>query len=129
VDTAIRQAEKMTTRKSIATIAMVVLAFGGVAIAHEGHSHAKTHKMMGTVKAVHADMNHVEITTRAGKTDGFYVNEQTKYLRGNTKASLSDITPGTRVIVDAKMDGQKMLAAVVKLGGATKAISTGSGAP
>jgi len=34
-----------------------------------------------------------------------------------------------RVIVDAKMDGQKMLATVVKLGGPTKAISSSSGAP
>jgi hypothetical protein len=95
--------------------------FGGVAIAHEGHLHGKTHKMLGTVKAVHVDMNHVEITTKAGKTDGFYVNEQTKYLKGTTKLSLSDLTPGTRVIVDAKMDGEKMLATVVKVGGATKA--------
>jgi hypothetical protein len=51
----------MTRLKSV-VIALVFLGFG-VAVAHEGHSHAKTHKMMGTVKAVHADMNHVEITT------------------------------------------------------------------
>jgi len=108
----------MTRRKSVALIISVLLGFGGVAIAHEGHSHAKTHKMIGTVKAVHADMNHVEITTKAGKADGFYVNDQTKYLKGTTKLSLSDLTPGTRVVVDAKMDGKKMLATVVKVGGA-----------
>jgi hypothetical protein len=108
----------MTRLKSVAMIASVFLGFGGVAFAHEGHPHGKTHKMMGTVKAVHADMNHVEITTKAGKTDGFYVNEQTKYLKGNTKVSLSDLTPGTRVVVDAKMDGARMLATVVKVGGA-----------
>jgi hypothetical protein len=111
----------MTRLKSVAMIASVFLGFGGAAIAHEGHSHGKTHKMMGTVKAVHADMNHVEITTQAGKTDGFYVNEKTEYLKSNTKVSLSDLTPGARVIVTAKMDGQKMLATVVKIGGATKA--------
>jgi len=111
----------MTRRKSVAVIALICLGFGGVVIAHEGHSHGKIHKMMGTVKAVHVDMNHVEITTKAGKTDGFYVNEQTKYLKGTTKLSLSDLTPGTRVIVDAKMDGQKMLATVVKVGAAPKA--------
>jgi hypothetical protein len=111
----------MTRRRSIALIVSVLLGFGGAAIAHEGHSHVKTHKMIGTVKAVHADMNHVEITTQAGKTDGFYVNEQTKYLKGNTKLSLSDLAPGTRVIVTANMDGKKMLATVVKVGGATKA--------
>lgn len=111
----------MTGRKSVALIASILLGFGTVAIAHEGHSHAKTHRMMGTVKAVHADMNHVEITTKAGKTEGFYVNADTKYLKGNMRLSLSDLTPGTRVIVDAKMDGQKMLATLVKVGGATKA--------
>jgi hypothetical protein len=111
----------MTRRKSVAMIALICLSFGGVAIAHEGHKHAKTHKMTGTVKAVHADMNHVEITTKAGKTEGFYVNADTKYLKGTTKLSLSDLTPGTRVIVTATMDGQKMLATVVRVGGATKA--------
>ena len=113
----------MTRLRQVAMIASVFLAFGGVAVSHEGHSHGKTHKMMGTVKAVHADMNHVEITTQAGKTDGFYVNEQTKYLKGNAKVSLSDLTPGTRVIVTAKMDGQKMLATVVKVGGAATGTS------
>jgi hypothetical protein len=108
----------MTRVKSVAMIASVFLAFGAVAIAHEGHSHGKTHKMMGTVKAVHADMNHVEITTKTGKTDVFYVNERTKYLKGNTKLSLSDLAPGTRVVVDAKMDGERMLATMVKVGGA-----------
>jgi hypothetical protein len=111
----------MTRRKSVALIASIFLSFGGVAVGHPGHSHAKTHKMMGTVKAVHADMNHVEITTKAGKTEGFYVNADTRYLKGTTKLSLSDLTPGTRVIVDARMDGEKMLATVVKVGGATKA--------
>lgn len=110
----------MTRRKSVAMIASIVLGFGTVAIAHEGHSHAKTHKMMGTVKAVHADMNHVEITTRAGKTDGFYVNEQTKYLKGNTKLSLSELAPGARVVADVTMDGKRMLATVVKVGGGPK---------
>ena len=114
----------MTRRKSVVLIALICLSFGGVAIAHEGHSHAKTHKMTGTVKAVHADMNHVEITTQAGKTDGFYVSEQTKYLKGSTKLSLSDLAPGTRVIVTAKMDGQKMLATVVKVGATTAATKT-----
>jgi len=119
----------MTRRKSVALIASVLLGFGGVAIAHEGHSHGKTHKMMGTVKAVHADMNHVEITTKAGKTDGFYVNEQTKYLKGSTPIALSDLIPGTRVIVDAKADGQRMLATVVKVGGSPAKAAAKSATP
>lgn len=83
--------------------------------------------MMGTVKAVHADMNHVEITVKGGKTEGFYVNADTKYLKGSIALSLTDVTPGTRVVVDTKMDGEKMVATAVRVGGATKA-ATGASA-
>ena len=57
-------------RKLIAFAASVVLVTAVGVQAHEGHAH----KMMGTVKAVHTDMNHVELTAAPGKTAGFYVN-------------------------------------------------------
>jgi hypothetical protein len=72
---------------------------------------------MGTVKAVHADMNHVEITVKDGKTEGFYVNAGTKYLKGTTALALSDLKPGTRVVVETKMEGGKAWATQVKVGG------------
>lgn len=99
---------------------VVAVACALPALAHEGHSHGKTHKMMGTIRAVHPDMNHVEMTGTDGKKQEFYVDAATQYLKGNTKLTLPDLTPGTRVVVEAKMDGPKMLATVVKVGAAPK---------
>ena len=97
-------------------VSFVVLAAAPVQ-AHEGHAH----KMMGTVKAVHADMNHVELTTADGKTTGFYVNSDTKYVKGSGTASLADLKPGTRVVVEAATEGTKMIATSVRLStGTTK---------
>jgi hypothetical protein len=102
-------------RRTMAALAIAVLAAAGSAAAHEGHSHA-TQKMMGTVKAVHADMNHVEITTTKG-TSGFFVDAKTKYVRGTSKLTLADLKPGTRVVVTAKTEGEKMIAVEVKVSG------------
>jgi hypothetical protein len=112
-------------RKLIALVAssVFVLVTAVAVQAHEGH----THKMMGTVKAVHTDMNHVELTTAGGKTSGFYVNRDTKFLRGTTPAALTDLTPGTKVVVAGKMDGDKMVATSVKLSTAAK--KTAAAAP
>jgi hypothetical protein len=102
-------------RQLIAFSASFVLVTAA-AQAHEGHAH----KMMGTVKAVHADMNHVELTMAGGKTGGFYVDGETKYTKGSAAATLADLKPGTRVVVDAKMDGDKMVATSVKLSAGSK---------
>lgn len=110
-------------RRMLSILAVLALAVAGSATAHEGHKHAKTHKMMGTVKAVHADMNHVEITTTKG-TSGFYVDAKTKYLRGKTKLTLADLKPGTRVVVSATGEGEKRTAVEVRLSGAAPAAAS-----
>jgi hypothetical protein len=102
-------------RRTLAGIAVLSLAVAGSAAAHEGHKHAKTHKMMGTVKAVHAEMRHVELTMKDGSTRGFLVDAKTKYVRGSERLALADLTPGTRVAVTAKGDGDKMTAVEVRL--------------
>ena len=113
-------------RKLIAFAASVVLVTAAGVQAHEGHGH----KMMGTVKAVHTDMNHVELTAAPGKTAGFYVNADTMYMKGSAKMALADLKPGTRVVVETKMDGDKMIATSVKLSaGATKKAASKAAAP
>jgi hypothetical protein len=103
-------------RKLIAFVASFVFIAAVAVQAHEGH----THKMMGTVKAVHADMNHVELTTANGKTGEFYVNGDTKYVKGSGAASLADLQPGTRVVVEGAMEGNKLTAKSVRLSAGTK---------
>jgi hypothetical protein len=103
-------------RRLIAFAASFVFIATAAVQAHEGHAH----KMMGTVKAVHADMNHVELTTADGKTSGFYVTSDTKYLKGSAAASLADLKPGTRVVVEAATEGTKMIAKSVRLSEGTK---------
>ena len=97
-------------------LAIAVFALAVGAAAHEGHSHGKTHSLMGTVKAVHAEMNHVELTTTKG-TEGFYVDAKTKYRRGSERLTLADLKPGTRVVVKASKEGDKMTALEVRLAG------------
>ena len=109
-------------KRTIAYLMMVTLGvLAGPAVAHEGHSHGKGHKVTGTVSAVHADMNHVEMTGTDGKKHEFYVSAATKYLKGASKLALADLTPGTRVVVEMKMDGQRMVATTVRVGAAAKA--------
>ena len=92
------------------TLALAAV-FARPSLAHEGHSHAA--KLMGTVKAVQAER--VELTTKDGKTEAFYVRPDTKYLKGAAAASLADVTPGARVVVDVKVEGEKTVATMVKL--------------
>lgn len=114
-------------RLAILLMAVTVMAVGGAVSAHDGHDHGK--KVMGTVKAVHPEMNHVQITTKDGATAEFYVDANTRYYKGSTAVSLSDLAPGTRVTVDTKRDGQRTLATVVRVGAAAKTkTATKSGA-
>lgn len=108
----------MVRRVAVLLTLAGALAFAGTAGAHDGHDHGK--KVMGTVKAVHPDMNHVQLTTKDGKTVEFYVDANTKYYKGSTSVALADLAPGTRVTVDTKADGQRTLATVVRIGAAAK---------
>ena len=105
-------------RKWALVLAVTLASFLTASVrAHEGHAH----KMAGTVTAVHADMNHVELKMTDGKTAGFYVTSATKYLKGTKAASLTDLTAGTRVVVTATTEGDKMMASEVKVGATPKA--------
>ena len=100
-----------------ALAAALSLALAAGAVAHEGHSHAA--KLMGTVKAVSTDTSKVEITTTGGKPAEFYVTPATKYLKGTAAASLADLKAGARLVVETKVEGEKTVATLVKIGGAT----------
>jgi hypothetical protein len=49
------------------------------------------------------------------------VTSDTKYVKGSAAASLADLTPGTRVVVEAATEGTRMIAKSVRLStGTTK---------
>jgi hypothetical protein len=103
---------------------VAALSLPGLAWAHDGHDHG-AHKMMGTVTAVHADKNHVEMTDgKTGKAVDFYVDAKTKIVKGTAAVPLQGLTPGTKVVVSAKVDGERMLASEVKVGGAAQPDAT-----
>ena len=106
----------MKTRAVVAlfALAMVLPVF---ALAHEGHAH----HMTGTVTAIHADLNQIEIKDTAGKASSFYVTDATKYTQGTKTMSLGDLKPGMRVVADATMQGEKMIATSVRVGTAAAA--------
>jgi hypothetical protein len=108
---------KKTTRVLSLALGLALVPCAAVQIAaHEGHAHS----MMGTITAVHPDMNHVELKTQDGKTSGFYVDGATKFTQGTKALSLSDLKPGQRVVVSARTEGTRMIAATVKVGAAGK---------
>jgi hypothetical protein len=111
--------KKMTRVSSVAFGLALVLSGAVLVAAHEGHAHS----MMGTITAVHPDMKHVEMKMTDGKTSGFYVDDATKFTQGTKALSLSDLKPGQRVVVSARTEGTKMIAATVKVGAAGKTSS------
>lgn len=103
-------------QKMIAAVVSLTLAsFAGSVFAHEGHTHEAGNTVMGTVSAVHKDMNHIVVKTKEGKKVGVTVDDKTKYLRGNETATFGDVTVGTRVVISVTGDGDNQTATEVRL--------------
>jgi hypothetical protein len=85
------------------------------------HAHGTGNKVVGTVTAVHAAMNHFEVKTADGHTVGIKVADKTKFTRGTAAAAFADLKEGTRVVVTTTGQGDARTATLVKLGTATKA--------
>jgi hypothetical protein len=92
--------------------AIVFLMIAAPAFAHEGH----VHKFMGTISSVHEGQ--LTVKTTDGKQVTFMVGDKTEILRGTAKASTSDLTEGTRVVVEA--EGGKALATAKRIRLGTK---------
>ena len=112
----------MTRRTAV--LAAFLMAAPLAAAAHEGHEH----KVMGTVTAVHADRNQVDVKTAGGESASFRVAAGTKFLKGTAAVTLDALIPGTRVVAEGKMVDGVVLATTVRLGTAaapaTKAPAT-----
>jgi hypothetical protein len=104
----------MTRRTAV--LAAVFLTAPIVGMAHEGHEH----KLMGTVTAVQADGDRVEIKTVKGERAAFLVSANTKFLKGTSATARTALTPGTRVVAEGKMVDNVLVATTVRLGGAAE---------
>jgi hypothetical protein len=74
-------------------MAGIALVLGPAAFAHEGHDH----KVMGTVSALNQDQ--LEVKGTDGKQTTVTLNDKTKILRGNEKATKAEIQEGERIVV------------------------------
>jgi hypothetical protein len=96
-------------RKSIAYVLGLALAAGTPMVrAHEGHDHgaeSKGKKVMGTVTAVNAEKNHLEVKTTEGKTVGVPLDSKTRLQRGKVVVKLDDVKVGDRAVVTLGDEG------------------------
>lgn len=83
-------------------------AAGTAAFAHGG----KSHRLMGTVKALHE--NHLTVTTTDGKEATVNLTADTKYERDGKTVDRSALTAGTRVSIH--LDEGDKTALEVKIG-------------
>lgn len=97
--------------KRISGLSLVLaLVFPVLLAAHEGHAH----KIMGTVTMV--DEKHVMVKTKEGKEVSVALTPQTKYVKGKTAASASDLKPNSRVVVSVGNGKEPLTATEVRLG-------------
>lgn len=90
-------------------IAAALFALSVPMLAHGGFDH-----VMGTV--VKADMHSMTVKTAKGDVD-VTLNDKTEITRADQKAAVSDLKPGTRVVVDVIEGSKDHLAHSVKVGG------------
>lgn len=102
----------MTRRLMMAMMASVMLtAGGGAVVAHEGHDH----KVMGTVTMAAAD--HVMLKDKDGKDAVVQVTKDTK-VKSKPAMKVAAIKPGTRVVITAAMEKDKLVAKTIEVGAA-----------
>ena len=101
----------MTTRLAALLTILTVLALGTHTrlLAHEGHYH----KVMGTVTMAMAD--HIVVKDTAGKDVMIQVAKTTK-VKAKPAMKVEEIKPGTRVVITAAMEKDKMIAKEIQVG-------------
>jgi len=100
------------TRRTTALLAILaVLALGTSPrlLAHEGHDH----KVMGTVTMAMAD--HIVVKDTAGKDVTIQVAKTTR-VKAKPAMKVEEIKAGTRVVITAAMQKDKMIAKEIQVG-------------
>jgi hypothetical protein len=101
----------MTKRLAALLTFLAILALGAHArvLAHAGHDH----KVMGTVTMSMAD--HIMVKDTAGKDVMIHVAKTTK-IKATPAMKVEEIKAGTRVVVTAAMQKDKMIAKEIQVG-------------
>lgn len=95
--------------KRILLLLLSFSLFAAVAYAHNGMVH-----VMGTVTAV-TDTS-ISVKAMDGKVQTVAVTSGTKYLRGETHATLRDVKVGDHIVIHATGKPDHLVASEVKLG-------------
>ena len=106
----------MTRRCAAVFLVLTVLGPGPAVrvLAHEGHDH----KVMGTVTMAAAD--HLMLKDKDGKDVTIHVTKATQ-VKAKPPIRVEAIKPGTRVVVTAVMEKDKMMAKTIEVGVAAAA--------
>ena len=96
-------------------IALLVSMAAALALPASLWAHGTGNKVMGTVTAVHSEMNHIEVKTKDGHTVGITVNDATKYSKAGKTAAFADVKEGMHVVVTTTGEGDKRTATLVRL--------------
>ena len=95
--------------KRILVLILALAAFSGIAYAHNGVDH-----IMGTVTEV--STTSISVKTMDGKIRTVPLAASTKYSKGTTAMSLTDVKVGEHVVVNASEKDKKLPALEVKIG-------------
>lgn len=101
--------------RQIMVVLTILAAISGTVLlfAHEGHAH----HVMGTVTAI--DAKHIEVKGEDGKVVSCEITADTKVARGETAATVAEIKPGERVMINTEEHAGKVVAHLIRLGKAT----------
>jgi len=84
--------------------------------------------LLGTLTFAHGDMEHIlgtvtaiadhslSVKTRDGATKTVEFNGETKFVKGDSPATIKDVRVGSRVVIHAHNKGNSLHAAEVKIG-------------
>jgi hypothetical protein len=100
-----------TLRRWLApSLAATLLVIAAPVFAHGGFDH-----VMGTVAKLTGNV--LTVTTAKGRVD-IKMDDKTELTKDNHKAGLTDLTPGTRVLVDIPEGSKDRIAHSLKIGAA-----------
>jgi hypothetical protein len=102
--------------KKSCLVVMVIVAWLGVpaiTLAHGGH----LHKALGTIAGMQGE--HVNVTTRDGKSLTVMLDKKTTITRGKDRLDAAALKVGERVSIEYVEEKKTMIARAIKLGTTT----------